>query len=61
MTPILKEHMSHFQNGGSKGEGVIDNLFLLRALIDHSKYMDKQLWITFYDISVLIAYGLKIA
>ena len=50
MTPILKEHMSHFQNGGSKGKGVIDNLFLLRALIDHSKYMDKQLWITFYDI-----------
>ena len=42
--------MSHFQNGGSKGKGVTDNLFLLRALIDHSRYMDKQLWITFYDI-----------
>ena len=48
--PTLKEHMPHFQNGGSKGKGVIDNLFLLKALIDHSKYMDKQLWITFYGI-----------
>ena len=34
----------------SKGKGVVDNLFLLRALIDHSKYMGKQLWLTFYDI-----------
>ena len=41
--------MSSFQNGGSKGKGVVDNLFLLRALIDHSKYMGKQLWLTFYD------------
>ena len=50
ITPILKQNMSNFQNGGSKGKGVIDNLFLLRALIDHSKYMGKQLWLTFYDI-----------
>ena len=50
ITPTLKEHMSHFQNGGSKGKGVIDNLFLLRALIDYSKHVDKQLWFTFYDI-----------
>ena len=42
--------MSNSQNGGSKGKGVVDNLFLLRALIDHSKYMGKQLWLTFYDI-----------
>ena len=42
--------MSNFQNGGSKGKGVADNVFLLRALIDHSKYMGKQLWLTFYDI-----------
>ena len=40
---ILKQNMSNFQNGGSKGKGVVDNLFLLRALIDHSKYMGKQL------------------
>ena len=42
--------MSNFQNGGSKGKGVVDNLFLLRALIDHLKYMGKQLWLTFYNI-----------
>ena len=35
--------MSNFQNGGSEEKGVVDNLFLLRALIDHSKYMGKQL------------------
>ena len=46
---MLTQHMSHFQNGKSKGKGVIDNLFLLRALIGRSKYMDKQLWITFYN------------
>ena len=50
ITPTSMQHMSHFQNGGSKGKGVIDNLSLLRALIDHSKCMDKQLWTTFYDI-----------
>ena len=38
--------MSNFQNGGSKGKDLEDNLFLLRALID---YMGKQLWLTFYD------------
>ena len=42
--------MSTFQNGGSKNKGVVDNLFLLKALIDHSKYTDKQLWLTFYEI-----------
>ena len=50
ITPILKQNMSNFWNGGSKGKGVVDNLLLLRALIDHSKYMGKQLWLTFYDI-----------
>ena len=28
---------------------MVDKLFLLRALIDHSKYVGKQLWLTFYD------------
>ena len=39
ITPILRQVMSNFQNGGSKENGLVDNLFLLRALIDHSKYM----------------------
>ena len=50
ITPTLTEHMSHFQNGGSRRKGLIDNLFLLKTLLDHSKYMNKQLLITFYDI-----------
>ena len=42
--------MSKFQNGGVKGKGVVDNLFVLRGLIDYSNYLVKELWITFYDI-----------
>ena len=38
-----------FQTGGVKGKGVVDNLFSLRGLIDHSNYLAKELWITFYD------------
>ena len=50
ITPTLKQHMSNFQNGGAKGKGVVDNLFILRALFDHAKYLNKELWLTFYDI-----------
>ena len=42
--------MTKFQTGGVKNKGVVDNLFVLRCLIDHSKYLKKELWITFYDI-----------
>ena len=42
--------MSNFQNGGTKGKGVVDNFFILRALFDHAKYLNKELWLTFYDI-----------
>ena len=46
----LQGTMSHFQNGGMRGKGVVDNLFILRGIIDHAMYLGKQLWITFYDI-----------
>ena len=46
----LQGTMSHFQNGGMRGKGVVDNLFILRGIIDHAIYLGKQLWITFYDI-----------
>ena len=49
ITPILKQNMSNFQNRGSKEKAVVDNLFFLRTLIYHSKYMGMQLWLTFYD------------
>ena len=28
----------------------MDNLFITRGLINHAVYLDKELWITFYDI-----------
>ena len=49
MQPNLVRNMSMFQTGGVKGKGVVDNLFVLRGLIDHSNYLAKELWITFYD------------
>ena len=42
--------MTKFQTGGMRGKGVTDNLFILRGIIDHSKYLGKELWISFYDI-----------
>ena len=42
--------MTKFQTGGVKGKGVVDDLFILRGLIDHSIYLNKELWITFFDI-----------
>ena len=34
----LQGTLSHFQNGGMRGEGVIDNIFILRGIIDHEMY-----------------------
>ena len=51
ITPHLQEKfMTQFQIGGVKGKGVVDNLFILRGMIDYLKYLGKELWITFYDI-----------
>ena len=33
-----------------KGKGVVDNLFILRGIINHANYLGKELWLTFYDI-----------
>ena len=49
----LLENMTKFQTGDIPGEGGVDSLFLLRAGIDHSIFLGKELWITFYDIHVL--------
>ena len=50
ISPIFNKNMSQFQTGGVKGKGVTDNLFILRGIVDHSKYLGKKLCITFYDI-----------
>ena len=50
ITQTLQQHMSNFQNGGTKGKGVVDNFIILSALFHHVKYLNKKLWLTFYDI-----------
>ena len=37
--------MTKFQTGGRKGKGVVDNLFILRGIIDHAKYLQSVSWI----------------
>ena len=49
IVPLLEEDMTKFLTGVLK-KGVVDNLFLLRCLIYHSKYPKKELWIAFYGI-----------
>ena len=47
--PYLEKNMAKFQTGGMKSKGVTDNSFILRGIIDHSNYLGKELWISFYD------------
>ena len=47
---LLQQNISKFQNGGIKGEGVVDSLFIKRAMVNHAKYLNKELLITFYGI-----------
>ena len=37
------------QNGATSGKSPADNMFLLNACIDHSKYLNKALFLCFYD------------
>ena len=50
LSNTLQENISKFQNGGMKGKGVVDNLFITRGIINHAKYLGKELWLTFYEI-----------
>ena len=50
LSNTLHENISKFQNGGMKGKGVLNNLFIIRGIINHAKYFGKELWLTFYDI-----------
>ena len=62
VTPHLEENMTKFQTGGRKGKRVVDNLCILRSIIDHAKYLGRELWLTFYDIEkYLTVYGLRTA
>ena len=48
--PILSKNMTQFQTGGANGKGVVDDLFVLRGITDHSVYLNKLTFVTFYDI-----------
>ena len=50
ITPVLRENITKFQTGGIKEKGVVDNLFIIRALISHSLCVNQPLFLTFYDI-----------
>ena len=50
VTPLLEKNMTKFQAGGIKKQGSCGQVFVPRDQIDHSKYLKKELWITFYDI-----------
>ena len=45
----LQQNMSRLQSRSMKGKSVVDNLFITRGLISHTVYLNKELWITFYD------------
>ena len=50
ISDTLQHNISKFQNGGMRGKGAVDNLFILRGIINHANYLGKELWLTFYDI-----------
>ena len=50
ISDTLQQNISKFQNGGMRGKGAVDNLFILRGIINHANYWGKELWLTFYDI-----------
>ena len=46
--PVLSRNLTQIRTSGTKGKGVVDNLFILRGIIDHSVY--KPSFVTFYEI-----------
>ena len=50
ISDTLQQNISKSQNGGMKGKGVVNNLFILRGIINQANYLGKELWLTFYDI-----------
>ena len=49
ISDTLQQNISKFQNGSMKGKGAVDNLFILRGIVNHANYLGKELWLTFYD------------
>ena len=51
----LQGTMSNFQNGGMRGKGVVDNLFILRGITDQSEYESLFLTITLNKENIAVA------
>ena len=49
ITPRLEQNLAPFRTGGLKGKRITDDLFILRGVIDHSKYIQKEMWVIFHD------------
>ena len=61
ISDTLQQNISKFQNGGMKGKGAVDNLFILRGIVNHANYLGKELWLTFMtQRNVSIVCGWKI-
>ena len=39
--PVLSRNMTQFQTGGAKRKGLVNDLLILRGIIDHSVYLNK--------------------
>ncbi len=48
--PYLSQ-VNKLQSGSTKNRGTCDSMFLLNGMIDHAKYINTELFITFYDYS----------
>ena len=45
------ENINKFQAGSRPNRSAADQLFLLRAVMDHAKYINKVIFITLYDFT----------
>ena len=48
---IHLKNVNLLQGGSTENRSTCDNMFLLYAVIDHAKYLNKQVFLTFYDYS----------
>ena len=42
ISDTLQQNISKFQNGSMKGKGAVDNLFILRGIVNHANYWAKN-------------------
>lgn len=50
INPHVEEGQSEFQAGGRRQRSIADHVFILRSILQHYKYINKQLLIEFLDL-----------